>query len=1236
MASGQNKIEIKIAVDASSVKSGVAKATRELERINTAAGNSHRSFSALGKVAMVGAAAGLGAVALAAKQGFERLQAQEKVSAMTANTLKNMGGAAALTKGQVEEMAKSLALMSGKSKDSVQAAENLLLSMKATGTNAGMFKQAMTVAMDRSAKSGRDLSVVARGLGLALNDPTGSLGRLARAGVFLDSTTKEQIKTLAKEGKLQEARAMILDKVGGSAKGAAKAMGETTTGQVNRLKEALGQMEEEVAKALLPALLKMGPPLINLVHSLEPAFQTLAVGVGAVAGPLSAMTGAILGNTQALGALVAVTGTFVALSLGAKVEEAATAFRKMGEMTARTKIIGGLTSLVQTAGQVGGAFASAATGIGKFAPQATEFDKFVATPGRFAGAMSAAKTSISEFGTAASSAIGPGAGWMIGIAATTTLATVIGSDLVASFRSGSAEANNYADAVSRAGTSATNLKGVVGGLVPALDNLNAAVKREADARRAANADPGDVHKQVVLKQAIAATADARDKQTASLRNAARETAATAKASADQVASFAKHAAGYGLVARGSDAAAAASKRWSDAQKLASTQVGNTTDWKKAQASYATMADQLSKMSPKYAGVAKEALKLSDMKPGPGAQALADKIAAQLDKISGAAKKSKPTVTLKVEDSAANTALDNFKTKFDALEGRVVHTTIDTTTVQHKAGGGYVFAAGGVVHGPGGVDKVPAMLTSGEVVLNKRQQSMVNGGASINQALAGTGGKVGGSHFASGGYAAAGLVLDASQAVSARQAVRDLNQAAHDLKNAKDAAGRSSARSSMSSANDSFKSSLMGFIHSARDAFRTALGTDTVKRNGSTSQGLVNSLGGANSTEGFQSIFQQYGAGAILNLSPLTKLQRGFDAQMKSLDSSLANDMKGIDNTLQGGLKDVDSVLAGNPLPDLSKFSDTVKGQFQQLATDVANVNLKEALSPQEQALADFDKANAAADMAQRMQDAQQALSEAQQSQDPTQIAAAQRALAQVQRDQQRADMQAAADDARAQREKDLATAQTTLQTDAQSLRDQLNTEAETSRTNRQAQYDLDRQQAQDQYDALRIMADQSADDIGAGAEKAVVNMKASRQNLRKVLKDVKDDFKDYGDDAGKTYKTQLMDSLGGIGESLAQKLANELKPYLEMHSPADKGPLSEIDKWFEGFAPALVDGMDTKAVAQAGEQMAAMLSPGAPGGAGRGGGAVVINVQVNGNELSAKDFARKLQPELDRLVRMRV
>ena len=168
------------------------------------------------------------------------------------------------------------------------------------------------------------------------------------------------------------------------------------------------------------------------------------------------------------------------------------------------------------------------------------------------------------------------------------------------------------------------------------------------------------------------------------------------------------------------------------------------------------------------------------------------------------------------------------------------------------------------------------------------------------------------------------------------------------------------------------------------------------------------------------------------------------------------------------------------------------------------------------------------------------------------------------------------------------------------------------------------------------MADQSADDIGAGAEKAVVNMKASRQNLRKVLKDVKDDFKDYGDDAGKTYKTQLMDSLGGIGESLAQKLANELKPYLEMHSPADKGPLSEIDKWFEGFAPALVDGMDTKAVAQAGEQMAAMLSPGAPGGAGRGGGAVVINVQVNGNELSAKDFARKLQPELDRLVRMRV
>ena len=60
------------------------------------------------------------------------------------------------------------------------------------------------------------------------------------------------------------------------------------------------------------------------------------------------------------------------------------------------------------------------------------------------------------------------------------------------------------------------------------------------------------------------------------------------------------------------------------------------------------------------------------------------------------------------------------------------------------------AGGGVVSGdPSTGDSVPAMLTPGEVVLNRRQQAIVGVGR-VMSALVATGGKIGGGAFASGG------------------------------------------------------------------------------------------------------------------------------------------------------------------------------------------------------------------------------------------------------------------------------------------------------------------------------------------------------------------------------------------------------------------------------------------------------------------------------------------------------
>lgn len=68
-------------------------------------------------------------------------------------------------------------------------------------------------------------------------------------------------------------------------------------------------------------------------------------------------------------------------------------------------------------------------------------------------------------------------------------------------------------------------------------------------------------------------------------------------------------------------------------------------------------------------------------------------------------------------------------------------------------GGGSFARGGVVPGSGSGDTVPAMLTPGEVVLNKRQQQMIGVGRIYN-VLGATGGRIGGNRFSSGGVVAA--------------------------------------------------------------------------------------------------------------------------------------------------------------------------------------------------------------------------------------------------------------------------------------------------------------------------------------------------------------------------------------------------------------------------------------------------------------------------------------------------
>jgi hypothetical protein len=64
---------------------------------------------------------------------------------------------------------------------------------------------------------------------------------------------------------------------------------------------------------------------------------------------------------------------------------------------------------------------------------------------------------------------------------------------------------------------------------------------------------------------------------------------------------------------------------------------------------------------------------------------------------------------------------------------------------------------------------------------------------------------------------------------------------------------------------------------------------------------------------------------------------------------------------------------------------------------------------------------------------------------------------------------------------------------------------------------------------------------------------------------------------GNAFAQGLRESVGNV-RSAAQAVANAVASVLKLHSPADTGPLSDLHRWWQAFAPTLLKGLDTGAI----------------------------------------------------------
>ena len=270
MARDSRTLSLKILADIDDLK-------KKLDQADNAVETNSQKISAFGKKAAAAfAVAGAAAVAYGTKLAIDGVKAaieDEQAQLRLANALRQATGATDAQIKATEDMILKTSLATGVADDKLRPAmQRLAVSTKSTEE----AQKLLTLALDISAASGKDLETVANALGRAQDGNQAALGRL---GLGL---SKAELATLS----FTEVQAKLAELYGG----AAAANAETFQGKIDRLKVGFDEAKESLGFALLPQVEKF----ITFIND---------VGVPALNGFIAGLTGdeglnAALSETQ--------------------------------------------------------------------------------------------------------------------------------------------------------------------------------------------------------------------------------------------------------------------------------------------------------------------------------------------------------------------------------------------------------------------------------------------------------------------------------------------------------------------------------------------------------------------------------------------------------------------------------------------------------------------------------------------------------------------------------------------------------------------------------------------------------------------------------------------------------------------------------------------------------------------------------------------------------------------------
>ena len=236
MATGNRTLKLSILADVDDLKKKLGEADKAVE-------DNSSKISEFGKKAAAAfAVAAAAAVAYGTKLAIDGVKAaieDEQAQLRLANALKSATGATDAQIKATEDMILKTSLATGVADDQLRPAlQRLAVSTKDTEE----AQKLLSLALDISKGSGKDLETVANALGKAHDGQSTALGRL---GLGLSAA---ELKTMT----FTEVQQKLSDLYGG----AASANAETFQGKIDRLKVGFDEAKESLGFALLPQVEK--------------------------------------------------------------------------------------------------------------------------------------------------------------------------------------------------------------------------------------------------------------------------------------------------------------------------------------------------------------------------------------------------------------------------------------------------------------------------------------------------------------------------------------------------------------------------------------------------------------------------------------------------------------------------------------------------------------------------------------------------------------------------------------------------------------------------------------------------------------------------------------------------------------------------------------------------------------------------------------------------------------------